>query len=215
MGEWGGWVDDEHDKTGENRHWLQEIRDYMTDMRIHHTFWCFNENSSDTGGLVYDNFQKWDDTKYDFIKSAIWQDENGVFIGLDHTIPIGANGQTVTQYYSGTSPQPHDQPEVPKVTTTAAPQPAAATTTTVTTSGDPASQDKLMPGDANCDGETDVEDTVLIARVLAEDGQAVLSTTGKVNADCDGVNGLSMDDSTAILLVVAKLKPASSLTAPK
>ena len=215
MGEWGGWVDKEHDKTGENVHWLQEIRDYMIDKHIHHTFWCFNENSSDTGGLVYDNFGKWDDVKYDFIKSAIWQDENGVFIGLDHTIPIGANGQTVTQYYSGTSPQPHDQPEVPKVTTTAAPQPPATTTTTVTTSGKTEPQEKLLPGDANCSGKVDVEDAVLICRLMAEDGDAVMSETGKRNADCDGNKGLTMDDSTAILLVIAKLQPASSLTTPK
>ena len=153
--------------------------------------------------------------KYDFIKSAIWQDENGVFIGLDHTIPIGANGQTVTQYYSGTSPQPHDQPEIPKVTTTAAPQPAATTTTTVTTSGKTEPQEKLLPGDANCSGKVDVEDAVLICRLMAEDGDAVMSETGKRNADCDGNKGLTMDDSTAILLVIAKLKPASSLTAPK
>jgi aryl-phospho-beta-D-glucosidase BglC (GH1 family) len=64
MGEWGGWVDDEHDTTGENRHWLQEIRDYMTDKHIHHTFWCFNANSGDTGGLVKDDFKTWDEEKY-------------------------------------------------------------------------------------------------------------------------------------------------------
>ncbi|MBP5580580.1 MAG: glycoside hydrolase family 5 protein, partial [Ruminococcus sp.] len=87
MGEWGGWVDEEHDKTGENVHWMQELRDYMIDQRIHHTFWCFNENSSDTGGLVYDNFQKWDDVKYDFIKSSLWQTESGKFISIDHQIP--------------------------------------------------------------------------------------------------------------------------------
>ena len=151
--------------------------------------------------------------KYDFIKSAIWQDENGVFIGLDHTIPIGANGQTVTQYYGGTST--HDQPEVPKVTTTAAPQPPATTTTTVTTSGTTEPQGDLLPGDANCSGNVDVEDAVLICRILAEDGEAVISDTGRRNADCDGNKGLTMDDSTAILLVIAKLQPASSLTTPK
>lgn len=32
------------------------LRDFMIENRIHHTFWCFNENSGDTGGLVYDNF---------------------------------------------------------------------------------------------------------------------------------------------------------------
>lgn len=124
MGEWGGWVDDEHDKTGENRHWLQEIRDYMIDKHIHHTFWCFNENSSDTGGLVYDNFQKWDDVKYEFIKPALWQTEDGKFISLDHKIPMGraGNGISLSDYYSGNT-----TPTKPAVTTTTAP--AAVTTT--------------------------------------------------------------------------------------
>ncbi len=107
MGEWGGWVDDEHDKTGENRHWLQEIRDYMIDKHIHHTFWCFNENSSDTGGLVYDNFSTWDDVKYEFVKPALWQTEDGKFISLDHSIPIGKNGISMAEYY-GSEPTPQN-----------------------------------------------------------------------------------------------------------
>ena len=126
IGEWGGWVDDEHDKTGENRHWLKEIRDYMIDNHIHHTFWCFNENSSDTGGLVYDNFGKWDDVKYEFVKPALWQDKNGKFISLDHKIPMGraGNGISLSEYYGG-APSPGT------VTTTTS---SATTTTTTTTS---------------------------------------------------------------------------------
>ena len=158
MGEWGGWVDDAHDKTGENRHWLQEIRDYMTDMRIHHTFWCFNENSSDTGGLVYDNFQKWDDVKYDFIKSALWQTTDGKFISLDHKIPMGraGNGISLGEFYSsgaksnmadvGGSSGPKTTTSVvttasnvttttsaPVTTTTSAPKTTQESTTIVTT----------------------------------------------------------------------------------
>ena len=137
IGEWGGWVDEEHDKTGENVHWMQELRDYMIDKHIHHTFWCFNENSSDTGGLVYDNFQKWDDVKYDFIKSALWQTDSGKFISLDHQIPLGTagNGISLSDYYSGnTNPTPRTTTATTtKVTTTTTTAPKENTTTTTTT----------------------------------------------------------------------------------
>ena len=137
MGEWGGWVDAEHDKTGENVHWMQELRDYMIDKHIHHTFWCFNENSSDTGGLVYDNFQKWDDVKYEFIKSALWQTDNGKFISLDHTIPLGTagNGISLSDYYSGnTNPTPRTTTTT-TVTTTTITTTSTVTTTTTTVDG--------------------------------------------------------------------------------
>ena len=135
MGEWGGWVDEEHDKTGENVHWMQELRDYMIDKRIHHTFWCFNENSSDTGGLVYDNFQKWDDVKYDFIKSSLWQTESGKFISLDHQIPLGTagNGVSLSDFYASGEKSnmagASTGTAVPKTTTA----PKDTTTTTTTT----------------------------------------------------------------------------------
>ena len=131
IGEWGGFVDSEHDTTGENVHWLTELRDYMIDKHIHHTFWCFNENSSDTGGLVYDNFQKWDDVKYEFVKPALWQTEGGKFISLDHQIPLGTagNGISLSDYYSGnTNPTPRT------TTTTTTTSGTTTTTTTSTTS---------------------------------------------------------------------------------
>ncbi|MBR0511624.1 MAG: cellulase family glycosylhydrolase, partial [Ruminococcus sp.] len=147
MGEWGGWVDEKHDKTGENVHWMQELRDYMIDKRIHHTFWCFNENSSDTGGLVYDNFQKWDDVKYDFIKSALWQTESGKFISLDHKIPLGTagNGVSLSDFYAsgeksnmagastGTAVPKTTTAPKNTTTTTTAPKKETTTTTTATT----------------------------------------------------------------------------------
>ncbi|MBP5432742.1 cellulase family glycosylhydrolase [Ruminococcus sp.] len=128
IGEWGGFVDKEHDTTGENVHWLTELRDYMIDKHIHHTFWCFNENSSDTGGLVYDNFQKWDDVKYEFVKPALWQTNDGKFISLDHQIPLGTagNGITLSDYYSGSS-----TPTTRPTTTT-----STGTTTSVTTTSE-------------------------------------------------------------------------------
>ena len=86
IGEWGGFMDD-----GPNQKWMVLLRDLMIENRIHHTFWCYNENSGDTGGLVYSNFQKWDEEKYELVKPALWQ-TGGKFQGLDHKIPLGANG---------------------------------------------------------------------------------------------------------------------------
>ncbi len=96
MGEWGGFMD-----GAENEAWMVYLRDFMIENRIHHTFWCFNENSGDTGGLVYDNFGKWDEAKYALVEPSLWQNENGEFISLDHTIALGANGISLSDYYGG------------------------------------------------------------------------------------------------------------------
>ena len=94
IGEWGGFMD-----GGKNEKWMILLRDLMIKNHIHHTFWCFNENSGDTGGLVYDNFGKWDEEKYNLVKKALWQDKNGKFISLDHKRPVGANGISLGEYY--------------------------------------------------------------------------------------------------------------------
>ena len=86
IGEWGGFMD-----GGDNQKWMELMRKLLVDNHIHHTFWCFNENSGDTGGLVYSNFQKWDEEKYELVKPALWQ-TGGKFVGLDHKIPLGKNG---------------------------------------------------------------------------------------------------------------------------
>ena len=94
IGEWGGFLDD-----GPNEKWMVLIRDLMIKYHIHHTFWCFNENSGDTGGLVKENFGTWDEEKYELVKPALWQDKNGKFISLDHKRPVGANGISLGEYY--------------------------------------------------------------------------------------------------------------------
>ena len=139
MGEWGGFIDKENDPSGANTHWLTTLRDYMIKKHIHHTFWCFNENSSDTGGLMYDNFQKWDDEKYEFVKPVLWQTDGGKFISLDHQIPLGraGNGISLSDYYSGnTDPTPRTTTTTttaPKETTTTTTAPKETTTTTTAT----------------------------------------------------------------------------------
>jgi aryl-phospho-beta-D-glucosidase BglC (GH1 family) len=105
IGEWGGFMD-----GGDNQKWMSYLRDYIVQEHIHHTFWCYNANSGDTGGLVSYDFMTWDEAKYALLKPALWQDASGRFVGLDHAKPLGVNGKNinVTTYYQngGTPPTP-------------------------------------------------------------------------------------------------------------
>ena len=90
IGEWGGFM------TEPNLTWMTHLRTFIKKNKINHTFWCFNANSGDTGGLVKDDFVTWDTEKYNFVKEVLWQ-ENGKFVGLDHEIPLGKNGITLSE----------------------------------------------------------------------------------------------------------------------
>lgn len=85
LGEWGGFM------VEPNLTWLHHMRTLIGNYKLHHTFWCFNPNSHDTGGLVEDDFKTWDMEKYNFVKEVLWQ-KDGKFIGLDSKIPLGKNG---------------------------------------------------------------------------------------------------------------------------
>lgn len=90
IGEWGGFM------TEPNITWMTYMRKLIKDNKLNHTFWCFNSNSGDTGGLVKDDFTTWDKEKYEFVREVLWQ-QNGKFVGLDHKIPLGDNGITLTE----------------------------------------------------------------------------------------------------------------------
>ncbi|MEJ6951300.1 cellulase family glycosylhydrolase [Natronospora cellulosivora (SeqCode)] len=96
IGEWGGFMD-----GGRNEKWMAHLRDFIVEHRIHHTFWCYNANSGDTGGLVMHDFITWEEDKYELLKPALWQDDQGRFVGLDRHTPLGENGSNVTEYYGG------------------------------------------------------------------------------------------------------------------
>ena len=85
IGEWGGFMREP------NLTWMTYLRELIKEHRINHTFWCLNANSGDTGGLLLDDFTTWDEEKYAFVKEVLWQ-ANGKFVGLDHAIPLGENG---------------------------------------------------------------------------------------------------------------------------
>lgn len=88
IGEWGGFMREP------NLTWMTYMRQLISTYHLHHTFWCLNANSGDTGGLLLDDFTTWDSEKYNFVKEVLWQ-ENGKFVGLDHAIPLGENGITL------------------------------------------------------------------------------------------------------------------------
>lgn len=90
IGEWGGYM------TEPNLTWMTYMRKLIKKYKLNHTFWCFNSNSGDTGGLVKDDFKTWDEEKYNFVKEVLWQ-QNGHFVGLDHEIPLGSNGITLSE----------------------------------------------------------------------------------------------------------------------
>ena len=89
IGEWGGFMRDP------NLTWMTHMRTLISKYHLHHTFWCYNANSGDTGGLVKDDFITWDEEKYNFVKEVLWQ-ESGKFVGLDHEIPLGNAGNGIT-----------------------------------------------------------------------------------------------------------------------
>lgn len=95
-------------------------------------------------------------------------------------------------------------------TTTTTAETATTTTTetvTTTTTAETSAAEKLGAGtgDVNCDGNVDVSDAVLLARFLAEDAGAEVTAQGKINAECDGIDGLSADDNIMILQYIAKI----------
>ncbi|MEV6692859.1 cellulase family glycosylhydrolase [Micromonospora sp. NPDC051196] len=127
IGEWGGRLG----QDARQDRWMAALRDLMTENGIHHTFWCLNPNSGDTGGLLLDDWTSWDETKYNqMLKPALWQ-HNGKFVGLDHQVRLGGVGSTTgislaERYGDGpdpvdtTAPTAPGQPTATEVTATAA-----------------------------------------------------------------------------------------------
>ena len=63
-----------------------------------------------------------------------------------------------------------------------------------------------LRGDVNCDKVVDVSDAVLLARFVAEDAEANVTETGKLNADADLDRNLTGDDVVTMLRIIAKLE---------
>jgi endoglucanase len=103
VGEWGGRIgqDPRQDE------WLLALRDTIVEHRLHQTFWAYNDNSGDTGGLVTGDWKTWDEVKYNLLRPALWADGGGRFVSLDHVVTL-PGGTNVTQYYAGGNAPPVD-----------------------------------------------------------------------------------------------------------
>ena len=105
---------------------------------------------------------------------------------------------TVTTTTTTTTPAPETTTPAPE-TTTPAPE---TTQSEVQTTTAPAA---TLKGDVNCDGKVTVSDAILLARIVAEDSKASVTDTGLLNAELDGVAGLSSDDTVELLKILAGL----------
>ncbi len=217
IGEWGGHME------GDNLKWMLLLRDYMIKNHINHTFWCLNTNSGDTGGL-WDSLGftqgsgttiAWNEPKYEMFEESLWQTQKtGKYIGLDHEIPLGANGISLNDFYANyaasegsnldggktssggegntVTPKPPVSTEKPAVTTTT--KPATTTTKPVTTTEKPTTPavtttvssggTATLIGDANMDGKVTIADSTAILQSLGNPDKYALSAEGAANADC-------------------------------
>lgn len=103
IGEWGGFMD-----GGPNQAWMNAMRDLIIQYKLHHTFWCLNPNSGDTGGLLGYDWTTWDEAKYALVKPTLWKSSNGKFVSLDHKVGLGGNavGVNLTDYYANGGLEP-------------------------------------------------------------------------------------------------------------
>ncbi|HOM01737.1 MAG TPA: cellulase family glycosylhydrolase [Acetivibrio sp.] len=162
LGEWGGLTEGGDKLLDLNLKYLRSIRDYILEnkFKLHHTFWCINIDSADTGGLFTRDEGtpfpggrdlKWNDNKYDnYLYPVLWKTDDGKFIGLDHKIPLGKNGISISQLSDNPTIKPTSNPPV----------------TTTPTASSPTPTDDIVYGDVNSDGKVNSSDVALLRRYL-------------------------------------------------
>ncbi len=104
------------------------------------------------------------------------------------TVTLGSNGTdvSVVNYFVAAVPAPDIQ----------------NTTTTTETTTEPPAVSKLT-GDVDENGEVNVLDAVMLARVVAEDTTSGVTDQGRINAECDGQSGIRTSDLTTLLKYLA------------
>lgn len=90
IGEWGGKL-----ANATNKKWFGCIAEFIAKKQLNHTFWSFNPNSADTGGLMLEDWKTVDEEKYNIIKQTLWMK------GLDHAVPLGGAKQSGSLKISG------------------------------------------------------------------------------------------------------------------
>lgn len=181
VGEWGGLTEGSDKLLDLNLKYLRCMRDYILSnkYKLHHTMWCINIDSADTGGLLTrgegtafpgGRDLKWNDNKYDnYLYPVLWKNDDGKFIGLDHKVPLGKNGVSIG---GGSVTTPTPTP--PTSTPTPTPTPTSGTT---------------KYGDLDGNGKINSTDYVLLKRF-------VLQTVTNIDQKVADLNGDSKINST-------------------
>ncbi|QNU66059.1 cellulase family glycosylhydrolase [Ruminiclostridium herbifermentans] len=162
LGEWGGLTEGNDKLLDLNLKYLRSMRDYILEnkYKLHHTLWCINIDSADTGGLFTRGegtpFEggrdlKWNDNKYDnYLLPVLWKNADGKFQGLDHKIPLGRNGVPL-----GTTPIDDEDDD----------------------------EDTVKYGDVNNDGDINALDIAALKMYLLGVNQSIDLKAADVNVD--------------------------------
>lgn len=166
LGEWGGLTEGNDKLLDLNLKYLRSIRDYILENKyqLHHTLWCINIDSADTGGLftrgegtAFEGGRdlKWNDNKYDnYLYPVLWKNADGKFQGLDHKIPLGRNGVAL-----GTTPVIDDGDD------------------------NDDEDDSVIYGDINGDGNIDALDIAALKMYLLGVNQNIDTKAADLNVD--------------------------------
>jgi hypothetical protein len=113
-----------------------------------------------------------------------------------------------------TPTNPPETPTNPPVNPTEPPvQPTEPPTQAPT--GNPGGSTKAYYGDANCDEVISMADAAAIFQALGNPDKYSLSEQGAVNADVNGVKGLTPDDALVIMQVAANMVKQEELPLKK
>ena len=136
-------------------------------------------------------------------------------LAAGESVKLGSNvtGQKVVNYAAAVVPN------VKAVTTTTTELTTTTETTTttseITTSLPPVTDppqgsdtsvpQKKMTGDVDISGDVTVADAVMLARYLAEDKDVKVSAEGIINAETNGIPGLTADDNAQLMMYLAHI----------
>ncbi|MBN1700123.1 MAG: cellulase family glycosylhydrolase [Spirochaetales bacterium] len=153
IGEWGGKL------GGDNQRWLSALASFIDQNGLNHTFWCFNPDSHDTGGIVGEDWNTIDESKYNIVRQSLWRTGSGAFIGLDHEVILGTSGKNTNVGHSTGDTTP-----VPVVTTPPTSPPTSTPDPTAPPGGTAVPTPGFLMGDVNGDGTVNIVDALLAAQ---------------------------------------------------
>ncbi len=136
---------------------------------------------------------------------TLWRNADGTVYtkGFAETVTNGAYAALGCRFTYSEGSSGIVTPPVETTTTTSTSDPTPSQTTTTTTTTTPVAPTETKYGDANCDGEVDVLDIIVLNKNLLGGGE--LTDQGRRNADVDGDGAANANDSLNIMKFVVKL----------